>query len=131
MNEIEVPGIIVHQHCAYDYCNRNNESLSIDLERIDEQCSFNRTGILCGACQANFSRVIGSSKCKMCSNLMLLAIIPSSLFLGLLLIAFLILLNMTTAVGTINGLIFCANIIRAQQASFFTPDVSDSRSLPG
>ena len=125
-NEREIPGIIAHQYCAYQYCNRNNESLSIDLEHLDEQCSFNRTGILCGACKANFSRVIGSSRCKKCSNLMLLAIIPSSLFLGLLLIAFLMLLNMTTAVGTINGIIFYANIIRAQEASFFIPNVSNS-----
>ena len=125
-NDREIPGIIAHQHCAYDYCKRTKESLSIDLERLDEQCSFNRTGILCGGCQANFSRVIGSSKCKKCSNFMLLAIIPSSLVLGLLLIAFLMLLNMTVATGTLNGLIFYANIIRAQEANFFTPDISNS-----
>ena len=126
LNEREVPGIIAHQHCAYDYCKRDNKSLSIDLEHIDEQCTFNRTGTLCGGCQANFSRVVGSSKCQKCSNLMLLAIIPSSLLSGLLLIVFLMLLNLTVAIGTINGLIFYANIIRAQDANFFIPDISNS-----
>ena len=125
-NEREIPGIIAHQYCPYDYCNTNNASLSIDLEHLDDQCSFNSTGILCGGCQANFSQVFGSSRCKSCSNLMLLAIVPSTLFLGLLLIAVLMLLNITVAVGTINGLIFYANIIRAQEASFFSTDVSNS-----
>ena len=64
INEREIPGIIAHQYCPYDYCNTNNESLSIDLEHLDDQCSSNRTGILCGGCQANFSQVFGSSRCK-------------------------------------------------------------------
>ena len=57
---------------------------------------------------------------------MVLAIIPSFLFSGLLLVTFLMLLNLTVSVGTINGLIFYANIIRAQHATFFTPDISNS-----
>ena len=57
---------------------------------------------------------------------MLLAIIPSVLILGLLLVILLMMLNLTVSVGTINGLIFYANIIRAQHATFFTPDISNS-----
>jgi hypothetical protein len=36
------------------------------------------------------------------------------------------LLNLTISVGTINGLTFYANIIRAQHTTFFTPDISNS-----
>ena len=120
----EYSGVIAHQHCPFDYC-KTNETLSLRLEDQDEQCAFNRTGILCGGCKTNFSRVLGSSKCKECSNLMLLAIIPSGLLAGLVLITVLMILNLTVSVGTINGLIFYANIIQAQHASFFIPDTSN------
>ena len=82
--------------------------------------------MLCGGCQVNFSRVLGSSKCKKCSNIMLLAVIPSGLIAGLLLITLLMMLNLTVSVGTVNGLIFYANIIQAQHTTFFTPDTSTS-----
>ena len=54
----EHPGVIVHQHCPFDYCRTDNESLSIRLEDQDEQCAFNRTGILCGGCKAGFSNCL-------------------------------------------------------------------------
>ena len=121
------PGVIVHQHCPFDYCRADNESLSFQLEDQDVLCAFNRSGVLCGACKLNFSRVLGSSKCKKCSeNLLLLLLIPSWLVLGLLLVFFLMFLDLTVSVGTINGLIFYANIIQAQQATFFTEDISNA-----
>ena len=54
-------GVIVHQYCPFDYCRTDDESLSIHLEDQDEQCAFNRTGVLCGSCKSNYSRVLGSS----------------------------------------------------------------------
>ena len=42
----ESSGVIVHQRCPFDYCRTG--SLSISLEDPDEQCAFNRAGILCG-----------------------------------------------------------------------------------
>ena len=119
----EKPGVIAHQHCPHDYCNRNNK---IQLDHQYEMCAFNRSGILCGGCQPNYSRVLGSSRCKKCSNIMLLAIIPSGLLAGLFLIIFLMVLNLTVSVGTINGLVFYANIVRAQHSIFFTKDTSNS-----
>ena len=119
----ENPGLIAHPHCPHDYCTRNTK---IQLEHQYDMCAFNRSGILCGGCQPNYSRVLGSSKCKKCSNIMLLAIIPSSLLAGVLLIIFLMVLNLTVSVGTINGLIFYANIIWAQHSIFFTQETSNS-----
>ena len=122
----ENPGVIAHQNCPLDYCRTDKTSLLIDMEFPDYQCSSNRGGILCGACQTNFSNILGSSRCKKCSHIMLLAIIPGVLLAGILLIIFLMLLNLTVSVGTINGLIFYANIIQSQRSSFFSPGISES-----
>ena len=116
----EIPGLIAHQHCPFGYCKLSVESQSMNLEHRDEQCAFNRAGILCGGCQTSYSRVVGSLKCKKCSSFMLFALIPSSIVAGLLLIAFLMFLNLTVSRGTINGLIFYANIIQAQHTTFFS-----------
>ena len=85
--------------------------MSINLEHQDEQCAYHRAGVLCGGCQANYSRILGSLKCKKCSSYMLFAIIPSFIAAGLALVVSLIVLNLTVTTGTINGLIFYVNII--------------------
>ena len=61
------------------------------------------------------------SGCKICtSNAVLLAVIIIWLLSGVLLIIFLVLLDFIVSTGTINGLIFYANIIHAQHSVFFT-----------
>ena len=124
----ESPGVIAHQHCPFDYCRTNQESFLISLEHQDEQCAFNHSGILCGGCQTNFSRVMGSSKCKKCSNLTLL-ILPGVLLAGLLLVTLLMVLNLTVSVGTINGLVFYANVIQIQHATIFASESRSSTSF--
>ena len=119
--------IIVYPYCPFDYCRTDNESLFIRLEgeTDHELCTFNRSGILCGGCKSNYSRVLGSSKCKECSmNFKMFAIILGWLLSGLILVILLMLLDLTISVGTINGLTFYANIIQAQRATFFTLDFS-------
>ena len=113
--------IIIHDFCPYDYCIQldDNERLSFHLESPDDQCAFNRSGVLCGACQESLSQVFGTSRCRECSNLMIIALFPGVLMAGVLLVGFLMLLNLTVSTGTINGLIFYANIIRANQHIFF------------
>ena len=123
------PSILAHRYCPFDYCKTDIKSLSIDLNHSNELCAFNRSGVLCGGCEQNLSRVLGSSKCKVCSNIMLIAIIPTSLLAGLFLILFLMILNLTVSVGTINGLIFYANIIQAQHATFFNSKSETSNSF--
>ena len=122
----EYPGVIIHDQCPYDYCRKDADSLSIRLEFYEEQCANNRSGILCGTCLPSLSQILGSSHCRKCSNLMLLAILPVTITLGPLLVAFLMILNLTVSVGTINGLIFYANVIRAQHTMFFSPEISNS-----
>ena len=112
---------IIHDFCPYDYCIplNDNETLSFHLESPDDQCAFNRSGVLCGACQESLSQVFGTSRCRECSNLMIIALFPGVLMAGVLLVGFLMLLNLTVSAGPINGLIFYVNIIRANQHIFF------------
>ena len=117
-------GVIVHEHCPFDYCKP--ESFDLDLEHPDEQCAFNRSGILCGACQQNLSHVFGTSACRECSSMWALLWVPVIALAGIALVLLLIVLNLTVAVGTINGLIFYANIVRANHATFFPPNTTNS-----
>ena len=108
--------LVIHTHCPFDYCKPDITSLS--LHKQSDQCSFNRTDVTCGACQPGLSLALGSSNCLQCSNFHLFLLIPFALA-GLLLVAILLWCNLTVSVGTINGLIFYANIVRVNQATFF------------
>ncbi len=83
-----------------------------------EQCDFNRSDVLCGACRPGLSLALGTSQCKECSNINLLLLIPFALA-GVVLVVLLLKCNLTVSTGTINGLIFYANIVRATQTAFF------------
>ena len=115
--------IVVHQHCPYDYCNPH--ALSLNLSVPDEQCSSYRSGILCGACQSGFSQVFGTSNCMKCSNVWILLMLIFALA-GVLLVAGLVLFNLTVSMGTINGIIFYANIVRANTATFFPDKIANT-----
>ena len=120
-------GVIVHGHCPFDYCIlTEGELVVLDLETPDDQCAFNRSGILCGACPIHFSHVLGTSRCKKCPKPWVALIIPMIALAGFILVAFLITLNLTVSVGSISGLIFYANVVRANNAVFFPPGASDS-----
>ena len=120
-------GVIVHDHCPFDYCKQTKGiGTELNLIQPDQQCAFNRSGILCGACKTNLSRVLGTSKCKDCTGDWLALIVPLMVVAGLALVLGLLILNLTVSVGTINGLIFYANILRANNAVFFPYEVSNS-----
>ena len=109
-------GVIVHHHCPYGYCN--TAELDIRLDSPDTQCNFNHSGILCGGCRPGLSLTLGTSQCLRCSNKYIALLIPFAIA-GIMLVAFIKLLNLTVSEGTLNGLIFYANIIGANQATFF------------
>ena len=109
---------LIHKHCPFDYCLSGN--FSFPLEDPDAQCNHNRAGILCGKCKPGYSLTLGTNECKQCTNIYLLLLVPFGLA-GILLIVFLSLTDMTVTAGTINGLLFFANIVRENQATFFSP----------
>ena len=135
-------GLILHPHCPFDYCTTDTVNFTLgndstntvcttenkvtvangsdtnDTKGIDAQCNYNRSGLLCGKCQKGFSVVFGSSKCLVCSNSCLSLLIAFALA-GIVLVVFLLVLKLTVAVGTINGLIFYANIVSVNRAQLF------------
>ena len=107
---------IVHKNCPFGYCK--TEEVNVNLKEPDTQCAFNHSGTLCGACQPGFSLALGSPQClSHCSNRYISLLIAFAIT-GLVLVLFIKILNVTVAVGTINGLIFYANIIQAAQDTF-------------
>ena len=116
VNQTTCQGVVVHPHCPYDYCIFKN--LNISVNSTDEQCAFNRTGILCGECPCGLSLVLGSSKCLHCSNFYLLLMIVFALA-GLILVVFLIVCNLTVSEGMINGIVFYANVVHINRSIYF------------
>ena len=109
-------GLILHSGCPIDYCT--SSPMYITLDNLDAQCDHNHMGILCGSCQDNHSIAFGGLHCLQCSNSYLALILPFTLA-GLVLVATILLLKLcANANGTINGLIFYANVVQANRSVF-------------
>ena len=110
----------VHRHCPLDYCQVTN---TISIEYPDEQCMNHRSGVICGACQDNHSIVLGSSRCLRCSSSYAFTwLIPVFAVAGIALVTLLLVCDMTISHGTLNGLIFYANVISISElTSLQTP----------
>ena len=120
-NGTNTSGYVVHQYCPFDYCTPPNISNPIDLNQpdgSDAQCALNRTGMLCGGCKPGLSLSLGSSKCLQCPSYwpaLAVSITVFSILAGLGLIVLFLWLNITVAVGTLNGLLFYANVVAANR----------------
>ena len=113
----EQGGYIVYPECPFDYCHSPSKSISVNLNLahgVDAQCQNDRMGKLCGACQSGYSAILGSSKCLPCS-MQWIALILIFAFLGMTLVIFILYLNLTVAIGSINGLMFYANTVIANR----------------
>ena len=97
-------------HCHPNYCDSNKSDFHLTDDPA-EACLGNRTGVLCGECKENYSVVFGSDTCyDHCTDVYLLTI-PAYALAGLLLVFLLFALRITVVTGTINGLIFYANVL--------------------
>ena len=105
--------------CPMDYCLPHSSALN--LSNPDLQCQFNRSGILCSQCQHGLSMVFGSSRCMKCTNVHIL-ITLIVIVAGIVLVVLLYLLNLTVTNGTINGIIFYANIVSINDSVFLVND---------
>lgn len=118
-------GFLIYPYCPLDYCLPPNSNIHINFNLVngsDTQCAYNRSGLLCSHCRPGLSLSHGSSRCIPCSKEWYKRAIPIvviSIGIGTLLVALLMLLNLTVAVGTLNGLIFFANIVDANRSTFF------------
>ena len=115
-------GVIIHPHCPFDYCTSEETHLAVDDS--DKQCNYNRSGLLCGRCSDNLSLVIGSSHCLQCSN-SYLSLLIAFVFAGIVLVLLLLFLRLTVVAGTINGLIFYANVVAVNSVIFFQPQTTN------
>ena len=123
-------GYLVHPNCPLDYCHDPSIATEINLNLpngADAQCSKNRSGLLCGICKPGLSLSLGSSNCILCSahwEAILTVILLVFFLAGILLVTIILSLNLTVAVGTLNGIIFYANIIGAF-GSTFLPSIAN------
>ena len=130
-------GYLSYSHCPLDYCIPSNPKVEINLN-IDSgtntQCANDRSGILCGLCRPGHSLSIGSSQCIQCSNnwpVVCAAIVIVGFLAGIALVALLMMLNLTVAIGTLNGLIFFANVVGANGNTLITsPSFMKFLSVP-
>ena len=118
-------GYLIYPYCPLDYCKPPTSRVNISFDTPNDtnlQCADHRSGTLCGTCQSGFSLSLGSSKCIRCSTnwyRTLAAVLSASLLAGVLLVVILLVLNLTVAVGTLNGIIFYANVMGANSSIFF------------
>ena len=126
--------IIYHEFCPLDNCMEGHHGIKINTTYKsfdqDAQCAKHRTGLLCGKCKQNFSLGFGSSQCLAGCNtahmylqyLRVIGLMAVCAVAGILLVVLLTLLNLTVAEGTLNGLIFYANIVQVNLDLFFPSD---------
>ena len=107
---------IINEDCLL-YCSPN--PVTFQLNDTDTQCVDNRGHRMCGSCTEGYSLLMGSNKCGQChDNYMMIAWIALFAVMGVLLVVLLIALNLTVSVGTLNGLLFYANIVKLYEPVF-------------
>ena len=132
--------------CPIGYCNHTqtpfcsigstvnlsmgyNTSLNCS-EHATPLCLNDRTGPICGQCIDGYSVTVGSTKCKPCSNWWLFTLIGYAVA-GPLLIFFLYALKLTLATGTLNGIIFYAQLTNVGVMDLLIVSSQDQHKVAG
>ena len=110
-------GLILSKSCPVEYCKQG--SVNITKDNPHSQCDLNRAGLLCGACAANHSLMLGGPQCQVCPNTYLALLLPFAAA-GVALVVFLTSFRLTVATGTLNSIILYANIVQVNRI-FFIP----------
>ena len=117
-------GYVTYTECPIDYCHPSQPGIWINLNipnGEDKQCAEHRTGLICGMCKDGYSLSVGSSKCMTCSDLYPLftfLLILGVLIFGIVLVFMILALNITVATGTINSILFYANVVFVNREIF-------------
>ena len=119
-------GLILNPLCPLDYCV--SQTVVFRLNNTDIQCANNRSGLLCGACKTGHSLVLGTSRCKQCTNSYLALLVPFAV-MGVALVFFLLVCKLTVATGTLSGLVFYANIVGVNRTIFLPVESTDALSV--
>ena len=111
-------GLILHdRRCPFDFCKV--QSLNVSLSNPSIQCDFNRNGTLCGQCNNHYSLALGTLHCLYCANSRYITLVIPFALVGIALVMVILLLHLTVDVGTLNGLIFYANIVHSNREAYF------------
>ena len=111
INDTDLPGYVKCRYCPFDYCKHSEDNVSINFNLpngADAQCSYNRTGVLCGSCTGKSSLSLASSRCLPCHHYwpaVCVVILLAAILAGILLVTALLALNMTVSAGLINSCI--------------------------
>ena len=115
-------GFLWYSNCPNEYCNNNSSQRTLlnfsTPNTSNNQCANHRQGILCGTCEEGYSLTLNSLECKKCENKFLSLLVVFGLA-GVGLIVLLLLLHITVASGTVNGLIFYANLFHVHRDIFY------------
>ena len=119
-------GLILNPLCPFDYCV--SRAVHFSLNNTNMQCAYNRSGLLCGACEKGYSLLLGTSHCKQCTNSHLALLILFAV-MGVALVFLLLVCKLTAATGTISGLVFYANIVGPNCTIFLPVESTDAFSV--
>ena len=125
-NRSQSDKLILHPLCPYSYCV--NDEVTFPLNESDMQCANNRAGLLCGACKEGYSLVLGTFRCRKCTNSHLALLIPFGL-MGVALVFLLLVCKLTVATGTLSGLVFYANIVGVNRTIFLPVESTNAFSV--
>ena len=115
-NQTNPNACIINEDCLL-YCSPN--PVTFKMNDTDPQCVDDRGQVMCGSCKDGYSLLMRSNKCGHCDNdNMIIAWIGLFAVMGILLVVVLIALNLTVSVGTLNGLLFYANIVKLYEPVF-------------
>ena len=123
-------GLIIHDgRCPFDFCKV--QSANVSLSNPSAQCDFNRNGTLCGQCKEHSSLALGTLHCINCTNNYSVALVLPFALTGIALVMVILLLHLTVDVGTLNGLIFYANIVHSNREAYFqhTREITNFHAL--
>ena len=122
INSVDNISYFIFPHCPFDYCLPPTVIVNVTLENSKDAanvlCAFNRSGLLCSSCQPGLSLSLGSSRCIQCPKhwpALFVVITICACLAGLVLVFVMLALNLTVSTGTLNGIIFYANILSANK----------------
>ena len=124
----QTDGLILNPLCPFDYCVSQAVNFSLNNES-DMQCTYNRSGLLCGACKEGYSLVLGTSRCRKCPNNYHLALLIPFAVMGVALVFLLLVCKLTVATGTLSGLVFYANVVGPNRTIFLPVESTDAFSV--
>ena len=103
--------------CLTGYCTSSLVRTYVNLSIPNSICIPNREGEMCGRCKPGYSVVFGTNRCLRCSNFWLFTLLLYML-LGILLVVVIDKLELTVTNGTINGIIFYAQMTSITNSLF-------------